>query len=77
MMQDLPIREYMMERMGLERNADYIKKVAQVVYQYAELTANGMDPEDAIIATAGTLEQQMQPQLEQPATNPMDILNKM
>ena len=44
---------------------------------YEEAIANGMDPEDAIIATAGTLEQQMQPQLEQPATNPMDILNKM
>lgn len=77
MMQDLPIKEYMMERMNLERNADYIKKVAQVVYQYAELTANGMDPEDAIVATAGTMEQQMQPNLAQPNMDPMAIINQM
>lgn len=55
MFQDSPNKEFMMERMGIQRNEDYVEMVAQTVFQYASLTEKGMSPEDALVATAETL----------------------
>lgn len=62
MMQDIPMKEYMMERMGIQRTQNWIEVVAQVVNQYAGLMEQGANPQDAILATADTMQAQAQPQ---------------
>lgn len=61
MMQDLPMKEYMQERMGIQRTANWTEVVAQIVNQYAGLVEAGANPEDAILATADTMHAQSQP----------------
>lgn len=61
MMQDLPMREYMQERMGVQRTQNWLSMVAQTVTQYAGLVQTGVAPDDAIAATAETLARQAQP----------------
>ena len=61
MMQDLPMREYMQERMGIQRTQNWISMVSQVVTEYAGLVENGVKPDDAIAATADTMARQSQP----------------
>lgn len=55
MMQDLPNKEYMLDRMGIQRLQDATEEVSQVLFQYANLVKNGMSPDDAIMATADSL----------------------
>ena len=57
MMQDLPMKEYMLERMGIQRQRDSIEEVSQVLFNYADLIQKGMSPDDAIMATASGLDQ--------------------
>lgn len=57
MFQDLPNKEYMLERMGIQRLESNVEKVSQVLFQYADLVKQGMDPNEAILATANTLSQ--------------------
>jgi hypothetical protein len=52
MFQDLPNKELMLERMGVQRMQDVTAEVAQVLYDYAGLVENGMTPNDALMATA-------------------------
>jgi hypothetical protein len=67
MYQDLPNKEYMLERMGVERMSNKVEEVAQTLFQYANLVKNGMTPDDAIMATAQALQKQSQGQpLPQP-----------
>jgi hypothetical protein len=61
MMQDLPMREYMQERMGIQRTQNWTAMVAQVVTEYAGLVQNGANPDEAIAATAETMARQSQP----------------
>lgn len=61
MMQDLPMREYMQERMGIQRTQNWVSMVSQAVTQYAGLVENGVNPEEAIAATADTMARQAQP----------------
>lgn len=55
MMQDLPMKEYMLERMGIQRTNNEIENVSQTLFQFAELTKNGMSPQDAMLAVAKSL----------------------
>lgn len=55
-MQDLPLQEFMLERMNVERSRDYVDKVAKIVFQYAELLDQGLPPEDALLATADAMQ---------------------
>lgn len=61
MMQDLPLREYMQERMGVQRTQNWVSLVSQAVTQYAGLVDQGVQPEEAIAATADTMARQAQP----------------
>ena len=61
MMQDLPMREYMQERMGVQRSQNWVSLVSQAVTQYAGLVDNGVNPDEAIAATADTMARQAQP----------------
>jgi hypothetical protein len=57
MLQDLPNREYMLERMGIERLQNTIEEVSQTLFEYANLTKGGLDPESAILAVANSVDQ--------------------
>ena len=48
MMQDLPNKEYMLERMGIERGTDALKETSQVLFEYAKLVEGryGSEPSD-------------------------------
>ena len=52
MMQDLPNKEYMLERMGLQRQTNALEQTSQVLFNYAELIGKGVNPEEAIMQTA-------------------------
>lgn len=55
MCQDLPMKEYMLERMGIQRMNNEVENVSQTLFQFAELTKNGMDPQEALLATAKSM----------------------
>ena len=55
MFQDVPNREYMLERMGVERLDDMVEDTAQTLFTYANLVKDGLSPDDAILATADTM----------------------
>jgi len=57
MFQDLPRKEYMLERMGVQRMQDVTEEVSQVLFQYTDLIKQGVSPEDAIMGTAHSLKQ--------------------
>ena len=57
MFQDLPNKEFMLERMGIQRQKDYVEQVSQTLFQFSELVKQGMTPNDAILSTANTLQQ--------------------
>lgn len=76
MMQDLPMREYMQERMGIQRTQNWVSTVAQAVTQYAGLVENGVDPEEAIAATADTMARQAQPGTNNPVGDQMSQMQQ-
>lgn len=59
-LQDLPFKERMMQRMGMQRELDMVEQVTQTLFQYSELVNSGMDPQSAVEATAQTLNNQRQ-----------------
>ena len=61
MMQDLPMREYMQERMGIQRTQNWTALVAQAVTEYSGLVERGVSPEEALAVTADTMARQNQP----------------
>ena len=71
-MQDLPMREYMLERMGIQRMNNEIENVSQTLFEFAELTKQGMAPQDAMMAVAKSLRDKKAGVLpEEPAINPL------
>lgn len=56
MFQDIPNKEFMLERMGLQRQRQAIEEVAQVLFNYSTLVENGMDPQSALGLTAQELD---------------------
>lgn len=65
MFQDLPNKEYMLERMGVERSQDYLAKVSETIFTYANLTEQGMDPAEAMVQTAQSIQNKERPQTDQ------------
>lgn len=55
MFQDLPFKEFMLERMGIQRRENAVEQVAQVIYQYADMMKQGASSDEAMLATADTL----------------------
>lgn len=52
MFQDIPNKEYMLERMGIQRLQNEVDDAAFTLSEYANLVGAGMSSEDALIATA-------------------------
>jgi hypothetical protein len=64
-LQDLPNKERMLERMGVQRQQDAVEEVSQVLFQYADLIEGGMPPEDALLSTAQSLQDKRAGNMEQ------------
>jgi len=56
MMQDLPMKEMMLKRMGIEQTKSYVDEVTKTIFQYADLLEGGMDEEQALMETANALQ---------------------
>ena len=52
MYQDIPYKEQLLERMGIQRDASVLEETAQNIYEYSEMIDQGMPPEDALLQTA-------------------------
>lgn len=71
-MQDLPMREYMLERMGIQRMNNELENVSQTLFEFAELTKQGMAPQDAMMAVAKSLRDKKAGTMPQePAISPL------
>lgn len=57
MYQDLPNKEFMLERMGMQRQTDALQESAQVLFQYAQLVKSGVAPDQAMEMVAESLQQ--------------------
>lgn len=66
MFQDIPNKEYMLKRMGIQRHEDALEEVAQTLFGYNELIQNGASPDDAMLAMAEALRQKRSGGLQQP-----------
>lgn len=66
MWQDLPNKEYMLERMSIQRSADYVAKVSEALTTFSELTKMGMPSEDAIDLTAMQMQSNETPGMGMP-----------
>lgn len=60
MFQDLPNKEYMLERMGVQRLNNEVENVSQTLFEFANLTKQGLSPQEAILATAKSLSNKRQ-----------------
>lgn len=67
MMQDLPHKELMQERMGIQRNVDYTAKVSKILFGYANLVQSGVDPRDALDLVAQDMQAEEVPGSQVPA----------
>ena len=61
MLQDLPTRELMQDRMGIQRSADYLEKVSRIIFTYGGLIQNGVDANEALEITAQDFQAAEQP----------------
>lgn len=59
--QDIPFREEMLERMGLQRYSNMVEDVTEAIVGFADLTQAGVDPQDAISMMAQNLVNKGQP----------------
>ena len=66
MLQDLPIREYMTERMGKQRSQDYLEKVAKILTTFTGLAKSGVSPDEALEMTAQSMQSMEMPGMEPP-----------
>lgn len=48
MFQDYPQREYMLERMGMQRQYNALEDVAATIFNFADSVNNGVEPEEAM-----------------------------
>ena len=72
MFQDLPAKEYMLERMGIQRMNNEVENVSQTLFEFAELTKKGMAPQDAMMAVAKSLRDKKAGKMpEEPAIDPL------
>lgn len=60
MLQDLPMKEFMLERMGVQRLQSTVEEVSQTLFGYADLIQKGMSPDEALMATAQGIDQKRQ-----------------
>jgi hypothetical protein len=56
LMQDIPFRDMIFKRMGIQRNTSITEQVAKTLEMFATLVDNGMDPDAAVEQVANQLQ---------------------
>ena len=75
LMQDIPFRDLIFKRMGIQRNTRITEQVAKTLEMFADLVEGGMLPEDAVNSVAAQLQAEQQPTTLGNTANAMDIQN--
>ena len=60
LMQDIPFKDMIFKRMGIQRNTRITEQVAKTLELFADLVEGGMDPDNAVDATAQALQAEQQ-----------------
>ena len=60
LMQDIPFKDIIFKRMGIQRNTRITEQVAQTLEMFATLVENGMEPDTAVEAVANQLQAEQQ-----------------
>lgn len=60
--QDIPFKDLIFKRMGIQRNTRISEQVAQTIEMFATLVEGGVEPEEAIDQIADQLQEDMRPQ---------------
>lgn len=60
LMQDIPFKDMIFKRMGIQRNTRITEQVAQTLEMFADLVEGGMDPNVAVDQVANALQAQQQ-----------------
>ena len=61
LMQDIPFKDMIFKRMGIQRNTRITEQVAQTLEMFADLVEGGVDPDLAVEQVANQLQAQQQP----------------
>jgi hypothetical protein len=59
-MLDLPYKEQMLGRMGVQRKLDALEETGQVIYEYQQMLEQGLDPNNAMLGAAQGLSNKRQ-----------------
>ena len=60
--QDLPFKDLISERVKIQRGANTTEEVTQVLFQFAGLIEEGMDPNEALEFVVQSIQQQKNPE---------------
>lgn len=60
LMQDIPFKDMIFKRMGIQRNTRITEQVAQTLEMFATLVENGVEPDTAVEAVANQLQAEQQ-----------------
>lgn len=60
LMQDIPFKDMIFKRMGIQRNTRITEQVAQTLEMFATLVEGGMEPDNAVEAVANQLQAEQQ-----------------
>lgn len=71
LMQDIPFKDLIMSRINIQRNNNMTEQVTQILFQFAGLIEQGVDPEEALAMVTDSMQQSQTPEAnmqgEQPA----------
>lgn len=73
LMQDIPFRDLIFKRMGIQRNTRITEQVAKTLEMFADLVEGGMLPEDAVDSVAAQLQAEQQQTTLGNTASPQDI----
>lgn len=71
--QDIPFKDLIFKRMGIQRNTRITEQVAQTIEMFASLVEGGVEPDMAIDQVANQLQGQQQPTTLGNTASPQDI----
>jgi hypothetical protein len=73
LMQDIPFKDMIFKRMGIQRNTMITEQVAKTLEMYATLVDGGYEPDMAVEAVANQLQADQQPNTLGNVATPQDI----
>ena len=61
LMQDIPFKDLIMDRLKIQRNNNMTEQVTQILFQFAGLIEQGVDPEEALAMVTNTMQEAQTP----------------